>query len=183
MLFMEITNTTHPPAAASALIILSGGPEVYKLGYLFLVTPILFGMTVMFIIALIVNNIGRRYPVYWFSEKVVEVSESESQEQSELDKYEIGLKTEVIDDIESNLWSDNQLFHHDDHSHHPTNHSNGLDCSLITDYSNFENASSNSDITLLDKEVMEKWRFKLSLVELRIVQIQNELTKTRCRYY
>ncbi|ORX99861.1 hypothetical protein K493DRAFT_256939, partial [Basidiobolus meristosporus CBS 931.73] len=67
MLLMELTNTTHPPAAASALIILSGGPTIYNLGFMFLVTPILFGLTVQFVVALIVNNIGRRYPEYWFS--------------------------------------------------------------------------------------------------------------------
>jgi CBS-domain-containing membrane protein len=44
------------------------GASVHNLGYLYVVMPTALGAIVLFIIALIVNNIpkGRRYQEFWF---------------------------------------------------------------------------------------------------------------------
>lgn len=67
MAVMHITRTFHPPAAATALFAVVGGPEVHaqEFGYLFVPTLIdalfLVGMGVVLINLLP----SRRYPIYW----------------------------------------------------------------------------------------------------------------------
>jgi CBS domain-containing membrane protein len=61
---MQITKTVHPPGGATALIAVIGSEKIKALGYFYLVSPILSGVTVLLIIALLMNNISghRRYP-------------------------------------------------------------------------------------------------------------------------
>jgi CBS-domain-containing membrane protein len=61
---MQITKTLHPPGGATALIATTGGSDIFDLGYLYVVMPVLFGVLLMLAVALIVNNIQRRY-VSW----------------------------------------------------------------------------------------------------------------------
>jgi CBS-domain-containing membrane protein len=67
---MQITKTLHPPGGATALIAVIGSEKIKALGYLYLVTPILTGVCVLLVIALLVNNASthRRYPQnkHWF---------------------------------------------------------------------------------------------------------------------
>ncbi|KAF9205057.1 hypothetical protein BGZ49_004533 [Haplosporangium sp. Z 27] len=62
-------NVIHPPASATALIAVSGGESIYHLGYWYVLCPIALGVALMMIVALIVNNIGRRYPTHWWNPK------------------------------------------------------------------------------------------------------------------
>lgn len=64
---MYITTTTHPPGGATALIAVIGSEKVHGLGYWYVLEPVLEGVVILFIIALIVNNLSphRRYPNYW----------------------------------------------------------------------------------------------------------------------
>ncbi|KAJ3343166.1 hypothetical protein HDU93_009716 [Gonapodya sp. JEL0774] len=62
---MQLTRTTHPPGGATALIATTGGPAIYRMGFMYVVTPVLLGTTLMLAVAVIVENIQRRYPVYW----------------------------------------------------------------------------------------------------------------------
>lgn len=62
---MQITKTMHPPAGATALIANIGSEKILKLGFGYTLTPVMTGVTILFLIALIINNIPSRrsYPV------------------------------------------------------------------------------------------------------------------------
>jgi len=61
---MQITKTLHPPGGATALIAVTGGKKIEELGYLYVLSPVLSGVLILFAVALIFNNLRhRRYPV------------------------------------------------------------------------------------------------------------------------
>ncbi len=64
---MHLTRTLHPPGGATALIVVISGPKIHQLGYLFLLMPVLSGLLILLLIALLVNNLAptRRYPEFW----------------------------------------------------------------------------------------------------------------------
>jgi HPP family len=66
---MTLTNTVHPPGGATAVLAIVD-PAVGALGWLF-VPLILLGSVLMVLVALVVDNIQRRYPVYWWTPKDV----------------------------------------------------------------------------------------------------------------
>jgi CBS-domain-containing membrane protein len=61
---MQITKTVHPPGGATALIANIGSEKIKALGYLYVLSPVLSGVLILLIVALIFNNIprNRRYP-------------------------------------------------------------------------------------------------------------------------
>ena len=61
---MQITKTLHPPGGATALIAVIGSEEIKTLGYFYVLSPVLTGTIILFIVALIFNNITthRKYP-------------------------------------------------------------------------------------------------------------------------
>ncbi len=61
---MQITKTMHPPGGATALIATIGSAKIQSLGFLYVLTPVLSGVTILLFVALIVNNIPRHrnYP-------------------------------------------------------------------------------------------------------------------------
>ena len=62
---MQITETTHPPAGATALLpAIDNG--VWNISWYFL-PVVLLSSTMILAVALLVNNIQRRYPVFWIS--------------------------------------------------------------------------------------------------------------------
>ncbi|MFC2073920.1 HPP family protein [Campylobacterota bacterium] len=67
---MHLTRTMHPPGGATALIAVIGGPQVYEMSYMLVISPVLLGACLMLIIAVVVNNLSsnpkRHYPRYWF---------------------------------------------------------------------------------------------------------------------
>lgn len=64
IVFMQITGTVHPPAGATALLA-AINKDVIWLSWYYL-PVILLSSTLALGVALFVNNIRRRYPVYWF---------------------------------------------------------------------------------------------------------------------
>ncbi len=64
ILLMQITKTLHPPGGATALIATIGSDQIKNLGYWYVLSPVLSGVLILFIVALIFNNItkNRRYP-------------------------------------------------------------------------------------------------------------------------
>lgn len=60
---MQMTATTHPPAGATALLA-AVNDEVFEIGWYYL-PVILLSSTLILAVALLINNIQRRYPVYW----------------------------------------------------------------------------------------------------------------------
>lgn len=61
---MHVLNCIHPPGGATALAAVIGGPAIHDLGYWYLLSPIYINVLVIFIIAVIFNNVfdWRRYP-------------------------------------------------------------------------------------------------------------------------
>ncbi|KAH6688457.1 HPP family protein [Plectosphaerella plurivora] len=62
---MAITKTVHPPAGATALLAVVDD-NVVRLGW-FLIPIMLCGCGLMLVVALIVNNIQRQFPMYWWT--------------------------------------------------------------------------------------------------------------------
>ncbi len=68
---MQITKTVHPPGGATALIAVTGTSKISSLGYMYVLSPVLTGVLILFIIALVINNISstRNYPINRWSSK------------------------------------------------------------------------------------------------------------------
>lgn len=69
IVLMQLTRTTHPPAGATALLP-SVDPAVRRLGWYYLPVVLLSSVLVM-ATALLVNNVQRRWPLWWFEPAVV----------------------------------------------------------------------------------------------------------------
>lgn len=64
IVLMQYTKTLHPPGGATALIATMGTEKIKALGYVYVFSPVLTGVIVLFIVAVIFNNItrNRSYP-------------------------------------------------------------------------------------------------------------------------
>lgn len=56
---MHLTETTHPPGGATALIAVTGGERVYQLGYLYVFVPVLAGALMMYGLAWLGRGVVR----------------------------------------------------------------------------------------------------------------------------
>lgn len=67
---MQITKTLHPPGGATALIANVGSAQIKALGYGYVLMPVLAGVCILLLVALVFNNISptRRYPInkHWY---------------------------------------------------------------------------------------------------------------------
>ena len=63
---LQVTHSLHPLAGATALIAVLGPVQVHRLGYLFILTPLLTGFLILLAVAVIVNTLSehsnRHYP-------------------------------------------------------------------------------------------------------------------------
>ncbi|KAJ2900728.1 hpp family protein [Zalerion maritima] len=66
IMFMALTNTVHPPAGATALLAVTDEHAV-ELGWL-LVPLMMLGCAIMLSVALLVDNVQRRFPLYWWTD-------------------------------------------------------------------------------------------------------------------
>ena len=64
IVFMQITKTLHPPGGATALIANIGSEKITGLGYMYVISPVLSGVIILLLVALLVNNRAahRGYP-------------------------------------------------------------------------------------------------------------------------
>ncbi|MBZ4044258.1 HPP family protein [Flavobacterium hibisci] len=64
IILMQITKTLHPPGGATALIAIIGSDKIKSLGYMYVFSPVLIGVLILLITALIFNNMtsSRVYP-------------------------------------------------------------------------------------------------------------------------
>ena len=64
IILMQYTKTLHPPGGATALIAIIGTEKIKGLGYLYVFSPVLSGVLILFVVALITNNMtkNRSYP-------------------------------------------------------------------------------------------------------------------------
>src|SRR4051812_48199907 len=61
---MQVTKTLHPPGGATALIANIGSEKIKALGFYYILSPVLTGVLILLLIAILVNNIpkNRNYP-------------------------------------------------------------------------------------------------------------------------
>jgi hypothetical protein len=78
---MSMTNTVHPPGGATA-VLAATQPTIIAMGWWFVPT-IMVGTLIMFGVALIVNNVQRQYPIYWWTSQQVgsQLRQSKKEEQ------------------------------------------------------------------------------------------------------
>lgn len=64
IVLMQVTKTLHPPGGATALIAVTGSPEIRELGYWYVLSPVLSGAAILLVTALVFNNMTnkRHYP-------------------------------------------------------------------------------------------------------------------------
>jgi CBS domain-containing membrane protein len=64
IVLMQITKTLHPPGGATALIATIGSPKIQELGYWYVLNPVLSGVLILLLVALVCNNMTshRSYP-------------------------------------------------------------------------------------------------------------------------
>jgi len=64
IVMMQITKTLHPPGGATALIAVTGSSAIKEMGYWYVLSPVLSGALILFVVALIFNNMtsNRKYP-------------------------------------------------------------------------------------------------------------------------
>ncbi|KAF6754101.1 HPP family protein [Ephemerocybe angulata] len=66
IVLMQITKTVHPPAGATAIIPILDKSLQHALGWYF-IPVVLLSSVLSLAVALLTNNIQRRYPIYWVS--------------------------------------------------------------------------------------------------------------------
>lgn len=64
IVLMQASKTLHPPGGATALIATIGSEKIKSLGYWYVLSPVLTGVIILLVVAVIFNNLasGRRYP-------------------------------------------------------------------------------------------------------------------------
>lgn len=64
IVLMQITRTLHPPGGATALIANIGSAKITGLGYWYVLSPVLSGVLVLLLVALLINKWAahRKYP-------------------------------------------------------------------------------------------------------------------------
>lgn len=64
IVLMQITKTLHPPGGATALIANIGSEKIKNLGFMYVLNPVLTGVLILLVVALIFNNMTgtRKYP-------------------------------------------------------------------------------------------------------------------------
>lgn len=67
---MHLTHSLHPPGGATALLAVSGGAAIERLGFWFVISPVAAGAVLMLLIAWLTNKASRdparHYPHKWW---------------------------------------------------------------------------------------------------------------------
>ncbi|CAI2175174.1 4893_t:CDS:2 [Funneliformis geosporum] len=173
MLAMQLTNTIHPPAGATALMIALDDPKITSLGYLFAIVPILLGVTLMFLISLILINIQNKYPIYWWKQKIIDDQRSVFPDLSQNDDLEVGQHFREVTFptpvLSFNVRKENRENFHNNN----TSRSNSFS----------ENTLANKSSDSSSCSVAQSRQNKLSLSEANeyISKLENELNELRKR--
>jgi CBS-domain-containing membrane protein len=75
---MLLTNTVHPPGGASA-VLAATDPAITAMGWYF-AGLVLWGTTLMVVVGLVVNNIQRQFPMYWWTPLNLKGAEKEDKD-------------------------------------------------------------------------------------------------------
>jgi CBS-domain-containing membrane protein len=68
LFLMQITNTMHAPAGATALLAIMSSKAFPWFGFQFVLMPVLSGSLILLVVAVVVNNLAkhRHYPCSWW---------------------------------------------------------------------------------------------------------------------
>lgn len=86
IVLMQMTKTLHPPGGATALIAIAGSEKIKNLGYWYVISPVLSGILILLVVALIFNNMAhsRLYPnhkkYHQFRKRVVTIFKNKTDE-------------------------------------------------------------------------------------------------------
>jgi hypothetical protein len=75
---MLLTNTVHPPGGASA-VLAATDPVITAMGWYF-VGLVMWGATLMVVVGLVINNIQRQFPIYWWTPLDMRKAKKEDEE-------------------------------------------------------------------------------------------------------
>jgi hypothetical protein len=75
---MLLTNTVHPPGGASA-VLAATEPAITAMGWYF-VGLVMWGTTLMVLVGLVINNIQRQFPIYWWTPLDIRKAKKEDEE-------------------------------------------------------------------------------------------------------
>jgi len=64
---MHVTKSIHPPAGATAFVAVMDPTIADTQGYFYILLPILFGETILLVVAILVDNMSKlqRFPEWW----------------------------------------------------------------------------------------------------------------------
>ncbi|QDS70082.1 hypothetical protein FKW77_004814 [Venturia effusa] len=96
---MTMTNTIHPPGGATALLAIID-PTVQQMGWMF-VPLVLLGSVLMFLVALLVNNIQRVFPTFWWTPRDVGKKTMEDVEKDWDEKDKLKVNEEKIEQFDN----------------------------------------------------------------------------------
>jgi CBS domain-containing membrane protein len=86
IVLMQMTKTLHPPGGATALIAIAGSEKIKNLGYWYVLSPVLSGVLILLVVALVFNNMAhsRLYPNHkkhhQFRKRVVTIFKNKTDE-------------------------------------------------------------------------------------------------------
>lgn len=86
---MLLTNTVHPPGGASA-VLAATEPAITAMGWYF-VGLVMWGTTLMLAVGLVINNIQRQFPVYWWTP--VDLRKAKRKDEEMMPDAQGGVKT------------------------------------------------------------------------------------------
>lgn len=90
---MVLTNTSHPPAGATAVVAVT---QSAGMGWFFMPVVILESV-LMLAVALLINNIQRRYPVFWWTPQSLSHERDEDIEKAKQEEPEVSPSTSLSD--------------------------------------------------------------------------------------
>lgn len=82
---MVLTNTSHPPAGATAVLAVTEGAGM---GW-WLIPVVILESTLMVAVACLINNIQRRYPAYWWTPVALSRKREEDVEKAKKEEAEV----------------------------------------------------------------------------------------------
>ena len=97
---MHYCNCIHPPAGATSLTAVIGGPAIHDLAYMYVLTPVLINAAVLLLMAFIFNSIfpWRRYPASLLRYRDVPEA-AENEPLREMDKRYLKLAIDEMDKV------------------------------------------------------------------------------------
>lgn len=104
---MSLTKTVHPPGGATALLACVD-PNTRHLGW-FLLPVVLLSCALMLTVSLLINNIQRRFPIYWWTPSSLQRQEPDREKDAEQPSSTIRNDGQSGATTQSENWIDQEL--------------------------------------------------------------------------